>query len=91
MTFTDGLVRELDFSGTLTGILNVLDSDKAFGEVQVDPVSRTISWPGGIDFDPDVLHGDFESENGASARLIQQYRIALSGVDASLPCAPRSG
>ena len=57
VTFSDGLVRELDFAGTLTGVLAALDDDAVFPMAAVDPVARTVCWPVGIDLDPDVLHG----------------------------------
>lgn len=74
LAFSDGLVRELDFTGTLTGVLATIDDDAVFGSVQVDPVALTICWPGGIDLDPDVLHGDHMPASGANARLIREFR-----------------
>lgn len=73
LTFSDGLVRELDFTDTLTGVLGMIDDDAMFGAVRVDPTSRTICWPGGIDLDPDVLHGDHTPASGAPARLIREF------------------
>ncbi len=75
IVFSDGLVRELDFAGTLQGVLSTLDADEAFGEVSVDTVAGTISWPNGIDLDPDVLHGDHEPASGAAARVLNEYRL----------------
>jgi hypothetical protein len=62
LTFDDGLVRELEF---LTGghegtVFEALDDPGFFARVTVDPVSRTVVWPNGVDLDPAVLHGDFE-------------------------------
>jgi hypothetical protein len=61
LTFTDGLVREVDLSGELWGPMAepLLDPDY-FGQVRVDPELGTVVWPNGFDLDPDVLHGDFE-------------------------------
>ena len=58
VTFSDGLVRELDFAGTLAGVLALIGDDATFAEARVDSVAGTVCWPNGIDLDPDVLHGD---------------------------------
>ena len=68
LTFTDGLVRELDFAGSLDGVLSSLDDDRAFAEVLIDATAGTICWPNGIDLDPDVLYGDHQPANGRSIR-----------------------
>jgi len=75
VTFTDGLVRELDFAGVLIGIFESIDDDVSFAEVSVDPVAGTVCWPGGLDLDPDVLHGDHEPATGISAVLTREYRL----------------
>ena len=56
--FSDGLVRELDFAACRDGLFASLADDAVFDAVQVDQVVGTVSFPGGIDVDPDVLHGD---------------------------------
>ena len=59
LTFDDGIVTEADFSDDLWGPLaEPLRDPTYFAKVQVDPESRTIIWPNGLDPDPDVLHGD---------------------------------
>lgn len=73
VVFADGLVRELDFSGALPGVLAVIDDDDVFPTVTVDQVARTISWPAGVDFDPDVLHGDEGSATGVGPKLLREY------------------
>ena len=73
LVFADGLVRELDFADALPGILATIDDDDAFPTVTVDPVARTISWPAGVDFDPDVLHGDQVPASGTGPRLVREY------------------
>ena len=73
LTFTDGLVRELDFAGILDGpVLDELNDVSFFGKVTIDLVAGTITWPS---LDPDVLHGDFEPAGGPSARLVREIRI----------------
>jgi hypothetical protein len=78
LSFSDGLVRELDFSGTLSGILATIDDDAVFGTVHLDQFADTVCWPGGIDLDPDVLHGDHPPATGASPRLIREFRQPAS-------------
>jgi hypothetical protein len=75
VTFTDGLVRELDFAGALPGVLGIVDDDEVFPAAAVDEVAGTVSWPVGIDLDPDVLHGDFEPASGTRPRVVREYRL----------------
>ena len=61
LSFTDGLVREVDLSSTLWGPMGEPLRDPAyFRQVRVDPGCGTVVWPNGFDLDPDVLHGDHE-------------------------------
>lgn len=62
LTFDDGLVRELEFlvGGHEGTVFEPLDNPEFFAQVTVDPASRTVVWPNGVDLDPAVLHGDFE-------------------------------
>ena len=63
LTFSDGMVRELDFDGVLVGgVFEPLADPQFFARASVDGVAGTISWPNGVDLDPDVLHGDHEPE-----------------------------
>lgn len=78
VVFSDGLVRELDLAGCRSGLFSALDDDAVFNSVTIDPLAGTVSFPGGIDLDPDVLHGDAD----AAARgpvLLRQYRLEHSG------------
>jgi hypothetical protein len=75
VTFSDGLVRELEFAGTLTGLLASIDDDDVFATAGVDPASGTVCWPDGIDLDPDVLQGDHTAASGVKPQLIRQYRL----------------
>lgn len=61
LTFTDGLMREVDLSDDLWGpMAEPLQEPGYFRRVRVDPGLGTVVWPNGYDLDPDVLHGDFE-------------------------------
>jgi hypothetical protein len=75
VVFSDGLVRELDFAGVLVGVLAVIDSDEAFAAAGLDMVGGTVSWPQGVDLDPDVLHGDAAPASANSPRLVREYRM----------------
>ena len=75
LVFSDGLVRELDFAGSLPGMLATVDEDSVFATASVDPVAGTVSWPTGVDLDPDVLHGDYESAGAVDPRLVSEYRL----------------
>jgi hypothetical protein len=76
VAFSDGLVRELDFASCEAGLFSSLSDDAVFGAVAIDPVSGTISFPGGIDFDPDVLHGDAPAASPEQQPvLVRQYRL----------------
>lgn len=57
--FDDGIVRELDFNGRLSGqVFEPLRDPAFFAQVRVDEELGTIVWPNGADLDPVVLHGD---------------------------------
>jgi hypothetical protein len=73
VVFSDGLVRELDFAGTLPGALAIIDDDDVFPNVTVDVVAGTVAWPEGVDLDPDVLHGDHAPASGTGPRLLREH------------------
>ncbi len=75
LVFTDDVVRELDFDGALPGFLAVVDDDEVFPSASIDPVAGTLSWPVGIDLDPDVLRGSEVSADARRPRLISEYRL----------------
>lgn len=76
LTFTDGLVRELDLEPLLTGgVLAALRDPDVFAGLHVDPTAGTIAWNTGVDLDPDVLHGDYEPAGGPGPRLLNEYRL----------------
>lgn len=80
ITFSDGLVRELDFSGSLQGgVFAPLEDESAFAQAMVDPVAGTVRWPNDVDLDPDVLHGDHQPASGSPPRLIREYRLRPTG------------
>ncbi len=62
ITFDDGCTKELEFlvGGNEGTVFLPLEDPAFFAAVRVDPESRTVVWPNGVDLDPAVLHGDFE-------------------------------
>jgi hypothetical protein len=77
VVFSDGLVRELDFAGCREGLFASLRDDEVFRAVVVDPVAGTVSFPGGIDFDPDVLHGDATAASPQHPVLVRQTASSI--------------
>ena len=76
LTFSDGLVRELDFDPALRGgVLETVCDPATFRQVRVDDVAGTIAWPNGVDLDPYVLHGDYDPASGRGASLVREYRL----------------
>ena len=57
LRFTDGVEGEVDLSHLVGhGVFARWDDPAEFQKVRVDPETRTVSWPGDIDLDPDVLY-----------------------------------
>jgi len=59
LTFADGVTAEIDFRQRIVGrggVFSQLEDVGFFRQVQVDPEARTIVWPNGVDFCPDVLY-----------------------------------
>ena len=57
LRFTDGAEGEVDLSHLVgRGVFAAWNDPAEFDKVSVDPRTRTVCWPGGIDLDPDVLH-----------------------------------
>lgn len=80
ITFSDDLVRELDFGGVLQGgVFTELEDESTFAAVTVDEIAGTVCWPNGVDLDPDVLHGDSVPATGSSPRLLRQYSLRPTG------------
>jgi hypothetical protein len=57
--FSDGVIVEVDVGPLLEGpVFDRLCVDRAlFEQVRVDRELGTITWPGDLDLDPDVLYG----------------------------------
>lgn len=66
LTFTDGIVREVDLAPFLWGpVFEPLRKDRElFRQVRVDPELGTIVWPNEADLDPDVLYETASRQTG---------------------------
>jgi len=55
--FDDGAEQVIDFGPVLIGELyGPLQDERLFMAVEIDPETRTLTWPNGADFDPATLH-----------------------------------
>lgn len=80
LSFDDGLVRDLDLDEMLHGgILDSLRDTALFAQAHVDEAAGTVTWPNGIDLDPDVLHGDYEPATGPGPRVLAERRLKPAG------------
>lgn len=61
--FDDGVEGEVDLSDLVgKGVFASWEDPEHFAKVFVNPESRTVTWPDGVDLDPDVLYQDVLSE-----------------------------
>lgn len=57
LRFTDGSEGVADLAHLVgKGVFEAWRDEGAFEAVAVDPLTRTVTWPGGIDLCPDVLY-----------------------------------
>ena len=59
LTFTDGLCRIVDLGPWVKGhggVFLPLQEESYFRQVSVDSETRSIAWPNGVDFCPDMLY-----------------------------------
>lgn len=72
LTFDEGTVGEVDFSGReWRGVLEPLSDPAYFARVRVDAEAGTIAWPNGVDLGPEPLYEEARRnpiEPAASAR-----------------------
>lgn len=71
LTFTDGMIKELDFKERIVGrggVFSPLEDLEFFKQVQVDSEAGTIVWPNGVDFCPDVL---YSLATGTAIRVLE--------------------
>jgi hypothetical protein len=57
IVFADGEVRDVDITPLLdTPVFSSLREQAVFEQVRVDEQTGTITWPGDVDLDPDVIY-----------------------------------
>ncbi len=57
VTFSDGVVKEVDLAGELHGeVFEPLKDAEVFKQVRVNADTNTIEWPNGADFAPEFLY-----------------------------------
>ena len=57
LTFSDGVVKDVDLQGELYGeVFEPLKDLDRFRQVAVNPETNTIEWPNGADFAPEYLY-----------------------------------
>lgn len=67
LTFADGTVGDVDFSGReWRGVFEPLRDPAYFARVEVDPEAGTITWPDGLDMAPEPLYAEAR-RNGVEA------------------------
>jgi hypothetical protein len=81
VSFSDGAVKEIDFSEDLAsarGVFKALRDPRIFSKVRINDASGTVEWPGEIDVDPEVLYGVFELASGPPMRqrTVRQPTVA---------------
>lgn len=77
--FSDGSIHDVDVGVALRrgGVFSPIHEDPAvFARVRVN--GGTVEWPGEVDLDPLVLHGEHRSESGLSypRRIVRGPRTA---------------
>lgn len=82
-TFSDGAVKEIDLSQLLAGggvFAPIYERREVFERVRVNPETRTVEWPGEVDFDPEVLYGRFAPASGETItrRTVREPAIAAT-------------
>jgi hypothetical protein len=74
--FDDGSEQIIDFRPVLHGEMwGPLQDLTLFNKVGLDPVSHTLSWPNGADFDPETLRNWPEYVNELAARTQQWVKV----------------
>jgi Protein of unknown function (DUF2442) len=59
LTFADGTVGDVDFSGReWRGVFEPLRDPAYFARVEVDPEAGTVTWPDGLDMAPEPLYDE---------------------------------
>jgi hypothetical protein len=72
--FDDGISRQIDFEGVLEGELyGPLKDLSVFQQVKLDREGGNLVWPGGADFEPEILH-DWPERKAAMLAVALRWR-----------------
>ncbi len=64
--FEDGTAGEVSLADLVgRGVFAVWNDPKEFARVAIDPLTYTLTWPGGIDLAPDALYEDIVTQKTA--------------------------
>lgn len=76
LLFSDGVVRDVQYHPDKArgSLLEPLRDADYFAQVRVDPESRTVVWPNGLDLAPEVLHGDYEPNEASGFQDVTATR-----------------
>ena len=86
--FSDGVEGDIDLDDLVgKGVFAAWDDPECFAQVSIDPDTRTLSWPGGIDLCPDRLYQDVTRQRaaGESLALAEGPNGGCSGVPSGPP------
>jgi len=76
--FDDGSTQTIDFRPVLRGeVLSSLQNLKLFNQVQIDPEVKTLVWPNGADFDPNVLH-DWPKRIDSMVKAVEKWELVAA-------------
>lgn len=73
--FDDATEQIVNFEPVLYGeMLSLLRDPDYFRQVRLDPIACTLTWPNGVDFDPETLHNwpEYKDELAQRARQMEQ-------------------
>lgn len=78
LLFDDGVVRDVQYdpSEGHGSLLAPLEDPDYFAQVRVDDEARTVVWPNGLDLAPEVLHGDYDAEDGLGFHDVTSHQLA---------------
>jgi hypothetical protein len=69
LTFADGTVGDVDFTGReWQGVFEPFRDPAYFARVEVDPEAGTITWPDGLDMAPEPLYSEARRHLADTAR-----------------------
>lgn len=89
LTFDDGITGDVDLSDLPNAgpVFEPLRDPGYFASAYIDPIARTVAWPGDIDLDPEALHDEARKCRVSNERPKRRGILAPSGARRSAPRA----